>query len=193
MEYASKPSLDKGFEALLKRNSPTGRSLLVSVRCNLLQFHLIGLYTEACVLNEVYLRALKFIEKGGTITNLLAWSRMTAYNFTRELSREGLRTQLTDQIESLAEQIQTEQSSFTDETIDEELVTIRQAFEQLSPNDQQLLHWSTIEKLQWKDIRSRYVSDGGKPRSEAALRKAKERAIKRLRANYHSIKLAQGP
>jgi DNA-directed RNA polymerase specialized sigma24 family protein len=193
MEVASKPSLDQGFKEFWKKNSPTGRSLFVSVRCNLHQFRLVGLYTEACVLSEVYLRALKFIEKGGTITNLLAWSRSTAYNYTRELRREGYKTQLTDQIELLAEheQIQTKQSALTDEAVDEELAIIRQAFAQLSVADQRLLYLSTIAGLQWKTIHSQCVSEEGKQRSEAALRKAKERAIKRLRENYHSIKSAR--
>lgn len=175
--------LDEKFEELLKKDSPEGRTLWVSVKRTLQQFHLTGSYTEACILIEVYLRAVKASEQGKTIDNLLAWCRQTSYNYIRELSRTQLRSQPIDNI-----QLEAKPNIVTDEMIDDDLLAIRLAFKKLSPEEQKLISLFVVEQLPWKEIRRLLLQGGAEDRKEATLRKAKERALKRLRENYHSIK-----
>jgi RNA polymerase sigma factor (sigma-70 family) len=177
--------LDERFPELLDKDSPTGRTLWVSVRNNLRQFNLIGSYTEACVISEVYIRAVKVYEKEEKIDNLLAWCRKTAYNYVRELSRKQRQSQPIDEI--LQTRLAAEPEPIADEVIDDDLMTIRMAFERLSAEDQKLLNLSVVEQLGWKEVHQLLVQDGAKDRNQAALRKAKERAVKKLRENYHSI------
>lgn len=175
--------LDEGFEELLKKDSPKGRTLWVSVKRNLQQFNLTNSYTEACIINEVYLRAVKAHEQGTKIDNLLAWSRKTSFNYVRELSRTQRRAQPIDNV-----QLEAKPVPVTDEMIDDDLSDIRTAFERLSSEEQKLLSLSVVEELSWKEIRKLLLQVGAEDRKEATLRKAKERALKRLRENYHSIK-----
>jgi DNA-directed RNA polymerase specialized sigma24 family protein len=191
MEYASKQSLDAGFQALLDRDSSIGLTLWVFVERSLNQFHLSGSYTEAYVINEVYLRAAKFIDQGGAIDNLVAWCRATAYNHIRELSRREQRARSHDNDILILDQIHSSQGLISDDEISEEYELIRRAFSQLSAADQQLINLSVVNNLPWRKIHLCLVAEGQTDRSEAALRKAKERAIRRLRENYHGIKLPQ--
>lgn len=191
MEYASKTSLDAGFQEILDSNSSTGLTLWTSVTRSLNQFHLTGLYTEAYVINEVYLRAAKFIDHDGTIDNLMAWSRATAYNYIRELSRRHNREQLYPSDAAIFDQNHVSSGLISDTDIDEEYEIINRAFDQLSAADQQLIGLHVINNLSWREIHDRLRAQGQPDRTEAALRKAKERAIRRLRDNYHEIKLPQ--
>ena len=191
MEYASKQSLDAGFQELLDRDSSIGLTLWVFVERSLNQFHLSGSYTEAYVINEVYLRAVKFIAQGGEIASLIAWCRATAYNHIRELSRRGQRERSLDHTPLILEQIQAQPGLISDDDISEEYEMIGRAFSQLSTADQQLINLSVIDHLSWRQIHLCLVAEGKTDRSEAALRKAKERAIRRLRENYHGIKMLQ--
>ncbi len=191
MECASKPSLDAGFQELLDRNSSTGLTLWVFVERSLDQFHLSGSYTKAYVINEVYIRATRLIDQGGKIDNLVAWFRGTAYNHIRELSRRSHRERLYGNDSLLLEQMQVQPSLISDDDIKEEHEMIQRAFARLSPADQQLITLSVISNLSWREIHECLISRGQTDRNEAALRKAKERAIRRLRENYHEIKLLQ--
>jgi RNA polymerase sigma factor (sigma-70 family) len=177
--------LDKRFLELLDKDSPLARTLWVSVRNNLRQFNLTGSYTEACVISEAYIRAVKVYEKGEKIDNLLAWCRKTAYNYVRELSRIHRKLQPIDEI--IESRLAAKPEPIADEVIDDDLIAIRKAYEMLSPDDKNILNLSVVEELPWKTIKQMLVQDGAKNRNEAALRKAKERALKRLRENYHSV------
>lgn len=191
MEYASKTSLDAGFQEILARDSATGLTLWVSVERSLNQFHLTGSYSEVYVINEVYLRALKFIDQGGAIDNLIAWCRATSYNHIRELSRRHQRERLRHSPTEIFDQVQAQPDLISNDEIKEDYEVIRRAFDRLSPADQQLISLHIIANLSWREIHDCLVAQGQPDRSEAALRKAKERAIRRLRDHYHEIKLPQ--
>lgn len=75
--------LDERFAELLDKNSATGLAFWSLARENLQQFNLTGSHSEACVINEDYIRTVKVYEKGEKIDNLLAWCRKTAYNYDR--------------------------------------------------------------------------------------------------------------
>jgi DNA-directed RNA polymerase specialized sigma24 family protein len=191
MKCACKKSLDAGFQELLMRDSSIGLSLWVSVSQSLNQFHLRGAQTEAGIINEVYVRAAKFIDQGGEIDHLISWCRATAYNYIRELSRRSRREESYDRIQSIVENCQNRQGLITEDAIAEELVIIRRAFDQLTPADRELINLSVVNNLSWRDIRQYFSQQGHPDRNEAALRKAKERAIRRLRENYHGMKSPQ--
>jgi DNA-directed RNA polymerase specialized sigma24 family protein len=191
MVYASKRSLDAGFQELLDRDSSVGLTLWISVERNLTQFHLSGYYTEAFIINEVYLRAANYIDQGGTIDNLIAWCRATAYNVVREQRRRDCRYHSYDHNPLDLELLQAQPVLLNTAEISEEYEIIRRAFALLSPTDQQLIHLSVVNGLSWREIHTCLVAQGQSDRNEAALRKAKERAIRRLRENYHEIKLPQ--
>jgi DNA-directed RNA polymerase specialized sigma24 family protein len=189
MLYASKQSLDAGFQEILDRDSSTGLTLWVFVERSLNQFHLAGAYTEAYVINEVYLRAVKFIDHGGVIDNLIVWCRATAYNYIRELNRRHQRERSYDNNAAILAQVQFQSGFISDDVTNEEYEIIRRAFAQLNPDDQQLINLHVINNLSWREIHLCLVAQGQTNRSETALRKAKERAIRRLRESYHDIKL----
>lgn len=184
-QFGHKYDLDKRFLELLDKDSPLARTLWVSVRNSLRQFNLTGSCTEACVINEAYIRAVKVYKKGEKIDNLLAWCRQTGYNYVRELSRTQRKAQ---PIDDILIRLAAEPESIADEVIDDDLIAIRKAYEMLSPDNKNILNLSVVKELSWKTIRQMFVEDGAKDRSEVALRQAKARALKRLRENYHSVR-----
>lgn len=179
---SEREQLDAEFKELLNSKSPTGLSLFTSVKQTLVQFHLIGLYSEACIINEAYLRAIKLIEKGETIRSPLAWSRRTAYNHIRELSRAQSKLKPFDENQSEVEQV-----SITDAEIEEDFTVIQKAFQMLSAEHQEILNLYVIKGLSWQEVRN-HLAQRGENRTETTLRKVKERALKKLRKNYHSLK-----
>lgn len=183
-------AIDQEFQELLNRNNSRGRSLWVSVRCNLFQFHLVDIHKESDIIHEVYLRAIRYVESGKTINNLAAWCRKTAYNYTRELSRDHKRSQSLVEPNAVSEELEIEWRRVTDEEIDTDITLISEAFKQLTPLDQQILQLFVVEGLPWKDVRQRLAQMNDQERSEAALRKIKERAVKRLRKKFHALQKA---
>jgi len=181
---SERKKLDEAFEELLDPESSIGRGLFLSIRRTLDQFRLGGLYNEACVINEVYLRAIKLINQGKCIENYSAWGRSTAYNYIRELSRSHKKIKPFD--ENISD---IEHQTVSEEAMNEDLLTIRKAFQKLNPQEQQILFLSTIQEISFKQISELLSQDGGKEKKESTLRKAKQRALKRLRENYHSLKL----
>jgi RNA polymerase sigma factor (sigma-70 family) len=179
---SEREQLDAEFREILNPGSPTGLSLFASVKHTLVQFHLIGLYSEACIINEAYLRAIKLIEQGKTIRNPLAWSRRTAYNHIQELNRAQRKLKPFDENQSEVEQV-----SITDTEIEEDFTVIQQAFQMLKPKHQEILKLYVIEGLSWQEVRN-HLAQRGENRTETALRKVKERALKQLRKHYHFLK-----
>lgn len=178
------------FPELLDSRSSSGRLLYVFVRRTLQAFHLSGTYKEAFVLNETYLRGISQIHKGEVIKNLPAWVRKTAYNVVRELKRDQ---QKAVPFEEHQHVLEADQSSISSEDLEDDLATLRMAFQLLDPQDQKLLNLKVVEGLSWREIREILYREGRGDHTESVLRKRKERALLRLRKKYHAIKPPEFP
>lgn len=161
------------FLPWLRPKNAIGLELFAFIRQRLRQFHLETLYTDASVLNEVYVRACEHFRKGKSIHNPLAWTRSTAYNVIRERSREQRKfVPLT--CEPIAPP-----PNLDNET--EPLRCIAEAMQQLPSNDRRILIMKIVEGRSWEQIRETLLLEGGEVPSKAALRKQKQRLLERLR------------
>jgi RNA polymerase sigma factor (sigma-70 family) len=166
------------------RNS-SGRLIYVFVRRSLASFKLLGLYNEACILNEAYMRGIRLIEQAQPIHNPAAWLRKTAYNIIREYARDRDRVFRLEDYQM--EQLTSPHNPDRLEEMQSNVAMLQMAFQVLDPKDQQLLNLKIVKELSWRDIREVLCSQGEKDCSEAVLRKRKERALIRLRKKFHSL------
>ncbi|MEM1173127.1 MAG: hypothetical protein AAGJ08_29720 [Cyanobacteria bacterium P01_H01_bin.35] len=77
----NRESFDLEFRELLHRNNPESDSLFIYIWMRLNQYKLNKLYQPNDILNEVYTRGIKALEKGKTINSISGWIRGTAYNY----------------------------------------------------------------------------------------------------------------
>lgn len=179
------------FLELLNPKSSDGRLIFAFIRSRLKQFNIQQAYSEACILNEVYLRAIKKMKQGEIIAIPIAWIRATAYNYIRELSRDGQKLVYLENYQNYHRSFlgieDTEHfliSLIKKEELQFEQTLIRKAFERLPPADRKLLHLKIIRGLSWQQIRD--LSEYQKY-TLAALRKRKQRALEKLHRLYHFL------
>jgi RNA polymerase sigma factor (sigma-70 family) len=185
---------DLDVKSLLDPESSAGISLSIFVRTRLRNFHLNQFYDLTDVLNEAYCRGVKLIESGESIRNTSAWIRSTAYNIIREWSREQKRTQpLESNLEFKVDVALAKIAPVPENVIDEHLMVVQTALQQLSHRDKIILSLRFEEGLSWQEIGEQLQASGERPQKEATLRKRGERAIKNLRTMYHSILSAEFP
>ncbi|MBW4441277.1 MAG: sigma-70 family RNA polymerase sigma factor [Plectolyngbya sp. WJT66-NPBG17] len=171
------------FVKLLNPKSPSGLALFAFLRRILRQFHLETAYSEAYLLNEAYLRAHRLIQSNGVaILNPAAWLRKVAFNIVQELNRAQLAT---DPFDETADSIAP--STIPNTTLKRELEVLKKAVQRLDPEEQKLLNLKIVEEQSWRSIRLYLVADGFHF-TEPALRKKKERALRKLREIYHALK-----
>jgi hypothetical protein len=174
---------DEEFLELLRPQSSSGRLLFAFIARNLRAFHLQSFYNEAYILNESYIRGAILLHDGGEIRILPAWLNKTCYNIIRELQREQTRTQTLDDY-----MLETQISPIAPESLEVELMLLSKAFEHLELKDQRLLNLKIIHGFSWKKIHEIFKEEGIGNFTEQALRKRKERALIRLRKQYHETK-----
>ncbi|MDJ0517357.1 MAG: sigma-70 family RNA polymerase sigma factor [Trichodesmium sp. MO_231.B1] len=177
---SGKDQFDSEWENLL---SPDGSDsfFLVFIRRSLKQFHLDRAYTEVDIINEVYSRGVKTLQKGETIKSFLGWIRAVAYNYIRELSREKSKLL---QWEDYHLQKEKNFIEIQDEELQSKLELVSQALKELTPEEQKLLRYKIIEDWSWKKIQG---LEEYKDFTLSALRKRKERIVKKLHLSYHSL------
>lgn len=83
-----KEKFDSYFEKLLRRDDPESYLLYAFLKRTLKQFHLDKFYEPNDILNEVYCRTIKALEKGTIIHSFSGWVRATGFNCVREFSRK---------------------------------------------------------------------------------------------------------
>ena len=171
---------DEEFLELLCPKSSSGRLLFAFSARVLTAHHINHLHSEAHVINEAYVRGAILIQKGGEIRDLFPWMKQTVHNIVRELSREHQRTV---SFEDYHEQ----PTLAIAETIQDNLKTLRFALQMLDPRDQYLLNLKIAQGQSWRAIREAFNQAGLGDISEQTLRKRKERALIRLRKQYHAI------
>jgi RNA polymerase sigma factor (sigma-70 family) len=183
---SNQQSFDNDFADLLKPNHPSAASMGAFIRRLLRQFGLHKIYAEADILSEIYVRGYKLTQGGVIIVNPHAWSKSTAFNIVRELSRKHRQKErrfeeLTENTWDKSEHPPIEADAKTDVAI------LHRALQELEPEEQRLLTLKIVDELSWVEIRN-LLSLEGKTVSEATLRKQKERALKKLRRIYHSLR-----
>lgn len=182
------------IELILSSGSPTYTSLVTYVIRLLRQYNISGLFSPPYIINEAYLRGENLIrKKRQKISNYSAWLRRTCFNIIRELSRKEVKY-----LPLLAEPIQDSGKNDVNNVIDydfdldREMMCVKLAFQILEPDDQELLNLKIVDGLSWKEIRKE-LSIRGIHFTETALRKRKERALKKLRDNYHRFNSFNSP
>jgi RNA polymerase sigma factor (sigma-70 family) len=156
------------------------------IRRTLQNYRLDNKYNEKEVLNEAFLRALKALEDGKTITNLQAWLRGTSLNIIRELERRERHTIATENWDDFADVSQGNNNPLSLMEIDEELKIVNQAFKELQPVDQAILILKVIQGLSWEQVSKILEEKKLGSFSIVCLRKRKERALDHLRINLAS-------
>jgi RNA polymerase sigma factor (sigma-70 family) len=167
---------------LLNHNSSSGRLIYAFVRRNLHVFHLNDYFSEAAILNEALIRAVEATRKGTIIRELPAWLRSASYNIIREKSRFRQKFVSLESQPSLLEQVELEP-----EDIEDDLRYIQAAFGMLEPKDRRLLTLKVVEGRSWQEIYQILKEEGQRDCSIATLRKQKERALVRLRKQFHAL------
>ncbi|QSJ16401.1 sigma-70 family RNA polymerase sigma factor [Nostoc sp. UHCC 0702] len=187
MPACGREAFDEEFQVLLDFGSSSAHSMLAFIKRSLAQFNLSNSYTPTWVLNEAYMRGIRFLATGEQIEKPFAWVRATAYNIIREQSRELSRFSQFD--ESIIESNVNFSLAISEETEEELFKRVSVAFEKLEPEEKEILILKILKNLSWKEIKLHLILQGQSVENEATLRKRKERALKHLRSIYHSLEL----
>ena len=169
------------IKLILSPNSSTYTSLFIFITRLLSQYRISGLFSPPYIINEAYLRGEDLIRrKGQKIRNCSPWLRRTCFNVISELSRKEAKY-LPLLLEPAGQYGKSDDHDFD---LDQEMMCIKLAFQILDPADQELLNLKIVDGLSWKEIRKE-LGLRGINITETALRKRKERALKKLRDHYH--------
>lgn len=176
--------LNATFEEIVSKESSSALSLFPFIRGRLSQYDLLQQYDEVAILQEVYTRTIDKIRQGREITNHYAWIRSVGLRYIQELSRNHRRNVNVDNqlLEMLAPVEGINERFLTDE-----MLKIRQAFQELASEERLLLSLKTVQDLSWNEIQQIWMTSGYGELSLPALRKRKERALSHLRTIYHSL------
>jgi DNA-directed RNA polymerase specialized sigma24 family protein len=183
---------NRDAQGLVKFNAPQARALKFFIYQNLCRFGLQGHITEWDVFIEAYLRGVQYTRRGRSIRHSSAWLRKTAYNIIREWQRDQAKycdTALDDLLEKgivgYHENLPSEDKDRYCYRVETETEKVRRAFSNLDDCDRSLLHWKIIETLSWQSIHERLMAQGQPAVPLPTLRKRGQRALERLRRNYH--------
>lgn len=182
----SKLDFESEFLALLTPDSSNGKLIFAFIRVRLKQFRLDKAYTEAFVLNEVYLRAISSIQKGSIIRIPQAWIKSTAYNYIRELSRQHQKLIFLEAhcLDDLDHELGQNLTKDEDDVFNTSLALIIKALGELAPEEQKLLKLKVVDGLAWKKIQALPDYRGC---TLPSLRKRKQRILKKLHRIYHCL------
>jgi len=179
-------------QGLIRFNAPQARALKIFIHQTLCQFGLQGHITEWDVLIEAYLRGVQYTRRGRYILHSNAWLRKTAHNIIREWQRDRAKycdTALDDLLEKgivgYHEDLPSEDRGRDFCRVETETEKVKRAFSNLDDGDRSLLHWKIIETLSWQSIHDRLLALGQPAVPLPTLRKRGQRALERLRRNYH--------
>lgn len=178
------------IESILYEESSTFISLISNISGNLKKYKIDGLYSPCQIFNEAYVRAHRRIHEEGYIINKpVPWMRATAFNIIREKSRQAKSS-----LPFIEDRYHNSYSpSFHDlsREVDSELMKLKLAFQLLAEEDQEILNLRIVDELSWKEIHKEFLLRGFNG-TESALRKRKERALKRFRNKYHTMNNSTG-
>ncbi|MBF2035537.1 MAG: hypothetical protein IGR92_08650 [Leptolyngbyaceae cyanobacterium T60_A2020_046] len=182
---------------LLKPKNPAARSLLAFIRRDLRQFHLHGNISETDIFIQAYLRGFEYCSKEGAepIRNVRAWLRQTAFNIIREESRRRQRApQVSYDVLAENDLGRSQLTQASDEwgldpdIVEADMRAIVTALARLSAREQRIIHLRTLQGLAWKDVQQHLETMGEPPLRLDILRKQGQRALERLRKEYHTLR-----
>lgn len=184
-------------EVLLRPQNPAARSLLAFIRRDLRQFHLHGSISETDIFIQAYLRGFEYCSKEGAepIRNVRAWLRQTAFNIIREESRRRQRApQVSYDVLAENDLGRSQLTQAPDEwgldpdIVETDMRAIVTALARLSAREQRIIHLRTLQGLAWKDVQQHLETMGEPPLRLDVLRKQGQRALERLRKEYHTLR-----
>lgn len=183
-------SLKKEFEKSFHPNSPTRVWLISSITRNIEAYGLIDIDAWE-VLTDAYIRAVKFVTKGGLIWNLISWLKSASVRIIYEHRRKFYRLDTTSipEMDWFSPRI----FSISTEAMDAEALTdsLRSALEILSQIDRDLLLWRVNDEFSWEKIQQLLIERGESPSSCQALRQRKHRAIGKLKRAFLATQAAR--
>jgi len=166
---------------LLNSKNPQAKSLLAFIRRTLRQYRLSGTETEIDIFIEAYLRGIEqMLNSPETkIRHPKAWIRATIHNIIREKARaRGRMFQLTEDIPSEQEE------SVDSSRIEYCLNAVAQAYQNLEHDDRKLIELRFLRGFSWKGVHEKL---GERDLDMSTLRKRGQRALNKLRKEYHKI------
>ncbi|GJD22651.1 hypothetical protein RIVM261_076070 [Rivularia sp. IAM M-261] len=179
------------IQLLLDPSEPQSLIILATIKRHLLQFKIDDYYEPLDIFQEAYIRGFKKVIMGDEIPCLPAWIKLTALNIVREKFREKQKmNNLKEMYKSESELILTYNNN-VNSTIDANVELLESAIKSLSKEDYNILKLHIIDGLSWRKIAEYLVSI--KEELEVnelivtRLRKRGQRALERLRQNYHGI------
>ena len=170
------------------------RKLLLTIQRSLRQFHLDSQLEESDIPIDAYIRTRTRIEAGECIENIPAWLNRVSFNIIREASKKRDQCQrLTDRLICNDCGQPNPANSIEDPYArEEDIEALFLSLHQLSQPDLELLMLRVVKGLSWQEISQRSIDseeDCKKPRVlQQRLRKRGERALKRLRDAFISIR-----
>ncbi|MEM6424543.1 MAG: sigma-70 family RNA polymerase sigma factor [Cyanobacteria bacterium P01_D01_bin.128] len=174
---------NEAIYVLLKVNTAHSKSLLAYIRRLLWQYHLDRQLTATEIFIDAYVRGVQYLlSSGETIKKPSAWMRITVLNVIREKSRERKRSiPLTWEVVS-----DDMDKTSTSESGDEEcFLAVIQAFNNLNHDDRKIIQLRFFESKSWEEVREKV---GESDLTTSTLRKRGQRALERLRREYHKIR-----
>lgn len=191
LQYEQRRGLDLAMEHTLgwQGRDPTaqGLHLWMTIRKFLRQFSLDKTYSEAHVLNTVYLRGVEAINTGKCVIRPYGWLRSAAYNYIRECSRAQ------NKMAELNEEYQLcSLGKFPEQQNDchlskKNLAKLQASLQKLNALEQKIIILKIGHSLSWKDIQKILEQEGFGTHRIPTLRKQKSRALNKLRRHYDAL------
>jgi len=182
----NRQKFDRAIKPLFDGTDDNASNFLASITRQLYQFGLGKTYDAREIIAEAYTRGVKSIDESGkTINNPLGWMRRTCLNVIREFKREQERAD-NPRIDKLP--WSPGGVVFSELIFEEDLLTIQNAVQQLSAEEQDLLFQRVIEGLSWKEIGRNIRDSNGKPLKEGTARQRGARSLSKLRQIYEALR-----
>lgn len=163
------------FLELLDSTHPNGLILFAFLRRLIEQFHLEALCTETDLMTKIYARADLWIHnEGNSMPNPSAWVRRAALTVVQEFSDQQLTPALPSETEIDAILL----AALLRTTLDRDLEIVKQAFNELAPEDQNLLNLRLNLPLQPENFNL----------TVGEVRDQKEQALRRFRDRYYLLR-----
>jgi RNA polymerase sigma factor (sigma-70 family) len=176
-------SFDKAFCAVVKRENLNAYSVYAYTQRLLLQFH-ISDETPVDILDEVYLRARKQLDKGNPIESPFAWMKKTALHVIQERSRKHQKTQnLCLKLYSVLELDSTD----ADARSPTHFAALKRALSHLDRREREILCLRYIHSLSWRDIGTSIDKKENAVSREDTVRQQGHRALKKLKTRFKAV------
>ena len=185
----SNPSqvFDSVFISIYEQHSEESKDLFYYIQRLLYQFRLSNAYEPKDILVEVYTRGIRALNKGTTITNPQGWIRRVALHVIQEFRRAADKINYSD-LDDEPYLASVNSNCLSQLVFQNDLKTIRLAFEKLSLADQKLLEYRIIEGLSWRQIQIKLEQAEEDKTDADTLRVRGHRALKRLKDIYNEMR-----